>query len=84
MSHYQNLVSRIQSRISLRANTITNLEQWKLLYKAERNYGDMSKAKASLRELEASQKLDKVILKEFEAAAYAEKRHALRSSMEVL
>lgn len=80
MTSAAKFVSRLQSRIAKRSAEITSTEHWKLLYKAKRNYGDMEEAKKHLRSLEKEQKLDKEILREFEAAAYAEQ---LMNSFEV-
>lgn len=72
MNHYSKFVSRLQSRIAKRAADITSTEHWKLLYKAQRNFGDMESAKKALRQMEKDQKLDKEMLREFEQAAYVE------------
>ena len=66
---YHGYASQLQSRISRRANTITESTMWKVGYRHLGRMKDWRESKVVLAELEANQRLDKKLLQLAHVAA---------------
>lgn len=58
---YLKLASQVQSRIAKRSNSLRKKEEWRTVYKALRQFDDFDKMNLKLKDLKASQVLDKVL-----------------------
>lgn len=68
--NYSQMASQLQSHLALRANAITSLTEWKLAHRAMGQMRDFRDAKQVLVTMNASQALDKRLLRMTQEMSY--------------